>query len=205
MSVAWNLRLPYLYSSAVPGREWQRLIHHPWKRKDSWHVREKSAWFAYLLKEPPRGQPSPFIRPKNTGKLQHQHQNSQQYRVPLPIRAHKPQKSPTTASTRNFFLPNQPTSRHVVQQCIPDLRHALCLLQGEHIHQIYPSGSTRTVHVVVPPNSLKRHSRISSNPGLPLRYGMGCGIWDVPAAAAVALLLNPQEKEGRQQAKPAVK
>lgn len=40
-----------------------------WEGKDSWHVREKSVWFAYLLKEPPESPPSPVIRPKQHGKI----------------------------------------------------------------------------------------------------------------------------------------
>lgn len=58
-------------------------------------------------------------------------------------------KGPTTASTRNFFLPDQPTSQHVVQQCIPDLRQAYYKV-NTYIHQIYLSSSTRTVHLVPP-------------------------------------------------------
>lgn len=42
-----------------------------WKGKDSWHVREKSAWFAYLLREPPESPPSPVIRPPKKQQQEH--------------------------------------------------------------------------------------------------------------------------------------
>lgn len=93
--------LPVLVRRA--GREWQRLIHHPWEGKDSWHVREKSAWFAYLLKEPPE---SPVLSsdPKKTttGTLQRQRQHRNSTGLSGPI---TPQKSPTTAQPETSFCP----------------------------------------------------------------------------------------------------
>lgn len=206
MSVAWNLRLPYLYSSAVPGREWQDYLISPLlEGKTRGTFQEKSAWFAYLLKEPPR-ELAQSCRP--TQKKQQQENCS----INVKIRSSTglsgpitPQKSPTTASTRKKFLPDQPTSQHVVQQCIPDLRHVLCLLQSAHTHthtrQIYHSSSTRTVHLV-PLDTLKRYSRISSASVLPPTW---YAMWDVAISTTAAVaLLKPQEKR-RQQAKPAAK
>lgn len=165
MSVAWNLRLPYLYSSAVPGREWQRLNFAALgEGKTRGTVQEKKRLVCIptlgtSLRNPPRARPVLSSDPPKKQQQEHcsinvKIRSSTGYLTYLylsgPI---TPQKSPTTASTRNFFLPNQPTSRHVVQQCIPDLRHALCLLQGEHTYQIYPSSSTRAVHIVPPEHS----------------------------------------------------
>lgn len=173
--------LPVLVRRA--GREWQRLNFAALgKGKTRGTFGKKSAWFAYLptylrylLKESLR---SPVL---STGTLQHQHQKFAAVQGTLPTFTYPglitPQKRYHN-SLNQKLLSARPTNlaTHVVQKnTLPDLRHALCLLQSAHthIHQIYPSSSTRTVHLV-PPNSLKRHSRISSASVLPPRYGMGC-------------------------------
>lgn len=92
-----------------------------WKGKDSWHVREKSVWFAYLLKEPPE---SPVLSSdqSNMGKLQHQRQHRNSTGLSEPITTTKKSHH----SLNQKLLSAQPTNlaTHVVQQCIPDLRQA---------------------------------------------------------------------------------
>lgn len=83
----------------------------------------------YLLKEPPRGQPSPVIRPKQHGKIAASTSTSKKYRYLYLSGPITPQKSPTTASTRNFFLPDdQPTSQHMsfrkIHYLISDMHYA---------------------------------------------------------------------------------
>lgn len=87
MSVAWNLRLPYLYSSAAPGREWQDYLISPLLERERLVARSGKKRLVciptlprYLLKEPPRGQPSPVIRPKQHGKIAASTSTSKKYR-----------------------------------------------------------------------------------------------------------------------------
>lgn len=178
-------------------------FRRPWKGKDSWHVREKSAWFAYLpylgtfLRNPPESQPSPVIRPPQktrTGTLQHRRQHRNSTGLSGPTTATNKSHN---SSTRNFFLPNQPTAQHVVQQCIPDLRHALCLLQGEHTHTYIKSTHRSLLGQYMEYLwTLSSATRESLRPYSCLLPGMRCGMWNI--SATVALLLKPQEKEGRQ-------
>lgn len=59
--------LPVLVRRA--GTRVAKTYSPPLERERSWHVREKSAWFAYLpylrylIKEPPESPPSPVIQP----------------------------------------------------------------------------------------------------------------------------------------------
>lgn len=128
MSVAWNLRLPYLYSSAVPGREWQRLPNFAalGKGKIVARFRKKAPvcipTLGTSLRNPPRVQ---SCHPtKKHRKITASTSTSKKYRYLYLSGPITPQKKSHHSSTRNFFLPDQPTSQHVVQQCIPDLRHA---------------------------------------------------------------------------------
>lgn len=109
MFVAWNLRLPYLYSSAAPGREWQRLNFAALgKGKTRGTFGKKAPGLHTSLRNPPGASPVLSSDPK---KQQKEHcsiniKNPQQYRVPclhLPIRAHNnhkkvpPQPQPETS------------------------------------------------------------------------------------------------------------
>lgn len=152
----------------------------PLGRERSWHVSGKKApglhtYLGTSLRNPPRARPVLSSDPQKTttGTLQHQRRNSQQYRVPYlylylsgPI---TPQKGPTTASTRKLFLPDQPRDTSFSNAyLIFDM--LMFITRRTHTSNL-PSSYTRTVHLV-PPNSLKRHSRISSASVLPPRCGM---------------------------------
>lgn len=147
-----------------------------WEGKDSWHVREKSAWFAYLLKETPRSLVLSSDQ-SNMGKLQHQrqHRNSTGYLyLSGPITPQK--KVPSQPQPETSFCPtNLPRNTSFSNAYLIFDMHYAYYKVNTHIHQIYPSSSTRTVHLV-PPNSLKRHSRISSAVVLSPRCGMGCDV-----------------------------
>lgn len=198
MSVAWNLRLPYLYSSAAPGREWQDYLISPLLERERLvaRFRKKSAWFAYLLKEPPRGPPSPVIRPKQHGKIAASTSTSKQYRSIRAYNNHK--KVPQQPQPETSFCPtNQPRNMSFSNAyLIFDMHYAYYkvntytyiksthrALLGQYMEYLW---------------TLSSATRESLRPQFYL-LGMGC---DVPAAAAAAALLNPQEEEGRQQANP---
>lgn len=130
MSVAWNLRLPYLTYTRPPRRDesCKDLFTTLGKGKIVARSGKKRlicipTYLRYFLMEPPESPPSPVIRPKTKTKgiLQHQRQHRNSTGLSGPYNTTKKSHH---SSTRNFFLPNQPTSRHVVQQCIPDLRQA---------------------------------------------------------------------------------
>lgn len=154
VSVAWNLRLPYLYSSAVPGREWQDYPISPLLgRERSWHVREKSAWFAYLptlprylLKESP---PSPVIRPPPKNKNRNIAASTSTSKQHRSIRAYNSHKQ-VPQQLNQKLLSAQPTylATHVVQKnTLSDLRHASCLLQNTHIKstiELYSDSTSST-------------------------------------------------------------
>lgn len=173
MSVAWNLRLPYLYSSAVPGREWQRLNFAALGREDSWHVREKKASGLHIsLRNLPRVQ---SCHPtKATWENCSINVNIETVQV-YPGLITTTKKS-HNSSTRNFFLPDdQPTSQHVVQQCIPDLRQAYYKVHT-HTHtsnlpiELYSDSTSSST-----PRTLSSATREFLRPQFYL-LGMGCGM-----------------------------
>lgn len=131
--------------------------------------------YMYLLKESPGASPVLSSDPQKNQQQEHCSINikiSQQYRVPLPIWAYNNHKKvPQQPQPETSFCPtNLPRNMSFSNAY---LIFDKLITRRTHTSNL-PSSSTRTVHVV-PPNSLKRHSRISSASVLPLRYAM----WDV--------------------------
>lgn len=136
------------------------------------------------LRNPPESPPSPVIRTpkKTTGKLQRQHQKFAAVQGTLPTFTYmypglqQPQKGPTTASTRNFFLPDQPTSQHLSfsnAYLIFDMHYAYYKV-NTHTHikstiELYSDSTSST------PRTLSSATRESLRPQFYL-LGMGCGI-----------------------------
>lgn len=152
MSVAWNPRLPYLYSSAAPGGEWQRLNFAALGKGKTRGTFGKKApglhtYLRYLLKELPRSPPSPVIRPPKkttTGKLQHQRQNPQQYRYrpylypsgPITTTKKVPQQPQPETSFCPTNLPRNMSFRKI-HYLIFDMHYAYYKVHTHTPHQIY--------------------------------------------------------------------
>lgn len=137
-------------------------------------------YLRYLLKEPPESpvlscHPTPKKSNRKIAASTSKIRSSTGYLyLSGPITPQK--KVPSQPQPETSFCPtNLPRNTSFSNAYLIFDMHYAYYKVNTHIHQIYPSSSTRTVHLV-PPNSLKRHSRISSAVVLSPRCGMGCDV-----------------------------